>query len=587
MEKEELHKERKMKNKYSNLKQKGLKEKSKGITLIALVITIIVLLILAGVSIATLTGENGILTKANEAKTKTEIGTEKEQIAMAVAAETADKAGGILTKEGLQYQLEKLGADTTVVNEGEGFRVRFNNSKREYVLDKNGNIIQVYNEEESNLPETQKIGEWTKLNKVSKLGGYNSTAKVNAPKLGSELTAVTLTSDLNDYTKDGTWYDYKEQTGDTDGKTSKWANAVTTDSEGKITGYYVWIPRFAYKITSGYHQSTTGKIEIKFLKDATNEFADGTEEEVLTDPSKITYTDNKQNQWLVHPAFLSDASIGGGFGSKNGDSDGITGIWVAKFEISAYVGESETSTKQINSETSKQQIKLKVLPGVQSSSVENIGTMYTLAYNMNRSSDSHMLKNSEWGAVAYLAHSKYGRNGAEVEINDDTYSSQDSSNEQDAYTGGSNTTNGYLSNGDQSTTGNAYGIYDMNGGKREYVASYINNGNTNLEVNGKDMVGSDKGTSTKYKTVYKSDSADNSYNLAEDVKGDAIYETSLKDNGSTSWNSDYSSFPNNNTPFFRRGGSYTGNASAGLFYFSNYDGQGNNIASFRSCLIIG
>lgn len=40
-----------------------------GITLIALVITIIVLLILAGVSIATLTGENGILTRANEAKT--------------------------------------------------------------------------------------------------------------------------------------------------------------------------------------------------------------------------------------------------------------------------------------------------------------------------------------------------------------------------------------------------------------------------------------------------------------------------------------------------------------------------------------
>ena len=40
-----------------------------GITLIALVITIIVLLILAGVSIATLTGENGILTRANDAKT--------------------------------------------------------------------------------------------------------------------------------------------------------------------------------------------------------------------------------------------------------------------------------------------------------------------------------------------------------------------------------------------------------------------------------------------------------------------------------------------------------------------------------------
>ena len=46
-------------------------KENKGITLIALVITIIVLLILAGVSIAMLTGENGILTQANKAKVET------------------------------------------------------------------------------------------------------------------------------------------------------------------------------------------------------------------------------------------------------------------------------------------------------------------------------------------------------------------------------------------------------------------------------------------------------------------------------------------------------------------------------------
>ena len=65
-------------------KLKNLKEKSKGITLIALVITIIVLLILAGVSIAMLTGENGILTKANEAKTKTERAGAYEQVQVQV-----------------------------------------------------------------------------------------------------------------------------------------------------------------------------------------------------------------------------------------------------------------------------------------------------------------------------------------------------------------------------------------------------------------------------------------------------------------------------------------------------------------------
>lgn len=56
----------------------------KGITLIALVITIIVLLILAGVSIATLTGDNGILTKAQKAKTETDKSNIKEQIELAV-----------------------------------------------------------------------------------------------------------------------------------------------------------------------------------------------------------------------------------------------------------------------------------------------------------------------------------------------------------------------------------------------------------------------------------------------------------------------------------------------------------------------
>ena len=63
----------------TNYKKKII-EKNRGITLIALVITIIVLLILAGVSIAMLTGDNGILTQANEAKVEMAIGTVKEQL---------------------------------------------------------------------------------------------------------------------------------------------------------------------------------------------------------------------------------------------------------------------------------------------------------------------------------------------------------------------------------------------------------------------------------------------------------------------------------------------------------------------------
>lgn len=66
-------------------------KKQNGITLIALVITIIVLLILAGVSIAMLTGENGILTKANESKTASTEGEKLEAVKLALAEIVANK----------------------------------------------------------------------------------------------------------------------------------------------------------------------------------------------------------------------------------------------------------------------------------------------------------------------------------------------------------------------------------------------------------------------------------------------------------------------------------------------------------------
>lgn len=88
---------------------KSFRRNNNGITLIALVITIIVLLILAAVSIATLTGENGLLTRANEAKTKTEQAAKEEEINLQKAAEAIDKitqvtdtAPGILEGEGIE-----------------------------------------------------------------------------------------------------------------------------------------------------------------------------------------------------------------------------------------------------------------------------------------------------------------------------------------------------------------------------------------------------------------------------------------------------------------------------------------------------
>ena len=125
-----------------NLKRK-IKKATEGITLIALVITVIVLLILAGVTVATLTGDNGILTKVTEAKNKNEEAEEKEKVELsAVGALAKDNGGeikeGYLDEElashfgerGTDYELEGSGPYTVTILE----------SGRRYVIDADGTI---------------------------------------------------------------------------------------------------------------------------------------------------------------------------------------------------------------------------------------------------------------------------------------------------------------------------------------------------------------------------------------------------------------------------------------------------------------
>ena len=85
--------------------------KNKGITLIALVITIIIMLILASVTIATLTGENGIITKAREAKEKTEKAAIEEQLRLAQLSAKAKKQGGAITIDDLIEELKEQGVE--------------------------------------------------------------------------------------------------------------------------------------------------------------------------------------------------------------------------------------------------------------------------------------------------------------------------------------------------------------------------------------------------------------------------------------------------------------------------------------------
>ena len=351
-------------------------------------------------------------------------------------------------------------------------------------------------------------------------GNYNASKGVNTPKLGSGMTPIKWngSSWVNTTGSDKDWYDYTAK---------KWANAKTSDGS-----MWVWIPRYAYSITSGYHSSSAGNIEVEFMKGLTNETSTG---------RKSFNNASGQGNWNIHPAF--------NYGTT------VSGIWVAKFEASNSGG------------------KIKVEPGVQSWRSITVNDIYTNCLNYNKTLNSHMMKNDEWGAVAYLSKSKYGKN-AEVDINSDS----------SYYTGGGSG-NAYVTNVGQSTTGTVHGVYDMSGGAWEYVAAYVNNGNSNLTNYGSSLVNGD----AKTKNVYSkgsSDSRDNNYSANSGKYGDAVYETSANGNSSSSsWYGDYSDFPYTSVPFFERGGRYNGGADAGVFYFDNYNGDSYSGYSFRPVLV--
>lgn len=125
--------------------QEKVKKETRGITLIALVITIIVLLILAGVSIATLTGQNGILTRAQDAKTQTGVEGEKEEIQLAYAGAVAEKRGtGDITASDLNREFGTNGTNATAEDGTDGeITVTFDPpSNRVYTIDSNGNITE-------------------------------------------------------------------------------------------------------------------------------------------------------------------------------------------------------------------------------------------------------------------------------------------------------------------------------------------------------------------------------------------------------------------------------------------------------------
>lgn len=116
-----------------------MKAKNKGVTLVALMITVIVVLILAAVSIAGLTGDNGILSKTQEAKTQTEIADEKEMVEIA-AMNALGK--GRINERNMAEELDKnpgKGKYSLVSSEQKVY-VTFEDSKRTYLVESDGEV---------------------------------------------------------------------------------------------------------------------------------------------------------------------------------------------------------------------------------------------------------------------------------------------------------------------------------------------------------------------------------------------------------------------------------------------------------------
>ena len=422
--------------------------------------------------------------------------------------------------------------------------------------------------------------------------GITANQQQNAcnPSIVEELNAPELVNGMIPIKYDGTkwvkastndWYDYNAK---------KWANAVmvtsgtrdtymnasagTTISEEDILAYYVWIPRYKYQLFN-VDSTTMDPIEIQI------KFEEGI-------PNKSSGTAN--GEWLTHPAF----TLG---------TDELEGIWVGKFSTT---GSAETPTSKPN-----------LLPltnqnvSSQFTTSQIFGTTTYLTSTGVSEVDAHMMKNIEWGAVAYLKQSKYGLGTTDIGLNN-YFDGTDLNNGGTNYlkTGcgiasGSaysttcnayNTTDGMLA----STTGNITGVYDMSAAMGTYVMGVMqDNTGTNTPMSGRSssynsgFTGKiyDSGNftdftgtpfpNTKYYDLYAygtTYSDQTAYNRR--ILGDATGEVA-------SWYGDYAYFVDSDDPWFVRGGYLVGPAFAGVFAFDNYVGGPDPYLVFRSVLAPG
>ena len=433
------------------------------------------------------------------------------------------------------------------------------------------------------------------------------TSGANTPDLVEGLIPVVyynnkwVKADSENSDETYQWYDYDNKL---------WANAVLVSStnrstyqnatpgtaitESDILAYYVWIPRYKYKVwnknkvvgTDSYSARTKG-IDIVFEseKESTGTvsctYSYNSPSSSANSPNESCTGSN--GDYYTHPAFTFE-------------SDELRGFWIGKFELT---GSSS---------------KLTVLPNVSSLRSNTVSSFSTMIQNMQASSniyglstsrtntDSHMLTNYEWGAVAYLTNSKYGRctNGSctEITINNcssyitgigaDTVSASGSSSTCTTTANKYNGTKGVLA----STTGNITGVYDMSGGAHEYTMGNMSSasGSYTFYPSSSGFASGWYTTSTaKYVTTYANGSSfsdQTAYNRGR--LGDATGEVVLTASYNGGWYGDYAAFPDSGGgSWFVRGGYYDDGTStiAGVFGFSSYYGLSGTGYSSRAVLV--
>ena len=399
----------------------------------------------------------------------------------------------------------------------------------------------------------------------------------------------------------------------------EWANAVilfdeTETYEGgeiipeeKIESYFVWIPKYRYQLWDlGLYDSVTtidtSKVhEIPIIFGDYNT-SDGVEGECTT-PMESGATGNcKVGDYMTHPAFLSIPS---------------TGFWVGKFETGT------TLTENYNVRNGE---AIQIKPNISSWRNIQVANAFYSSYDYKRDLDSHMMKNTEWGSLAYLQHSAYGSSTSVRINNNSSYITGYAANNEPTcgYTETNEECNKYCNDGScntaypnsvlASTTGNITGIYDMSGGAWEYVMGVM------LDQNGKPISGRnslynsgfngtfgcptcDSDTSglteliagydwvdTKYYDLYFYGTAGKDFSLR--ILGDATgemgkFETITYTSVSrqvSSWYTDEAYEIYMSSPWFRRGNSHAKGLDAGMFSFGDMRGMGRIDQTFRIIL---